>query len=232
MQLIVDSLPRLMDGMWITAQITFFSILLGGVLAVASGLGMLSKRRPVRFVSRGYVELFRGFPVLVLLFVMVFSLPTMLGFQAAGMAKWLGVVALGLNIGAYEAEVVRGAVQSVPVGQTEAAVALNLSPTERMRRIIFPQALPIMIPPWGNLTIQLLKATALISLVSVRDVLFEANIIISREGPTAQAALYTGILVVYFILAQLLSWFTRWAERRAAIGGHGGGSAAIGGGGA
>ncbi len=222
MQLILDSLPQLLAGMWLTAQITVIAALLGAVLAVTSGLGMLSERTPVRAVSRFYVELFRGFPVLVLLFFLVFGLPQLLGFQSGGgLNKWLGVLALGLNIGAYEAEVVRGAVQSVPRGQTEAAIALNLSPTERMRRVIFPQALPIIIPPWGNLTIQLLKASALVSLVSVRDVLFEAGIVINTAGPSAAAPLYTAILVAFFFLAQLISWFTRWAERRAAIGAGG-----------
>lgn len=218
MRLIIDSLPRLLDGVWFTAQITVLAALLGAVLAIVFGLGMLSERRLVRATARSYVELFRGFPVLVLMFFLVFAAPGLLNFQASGLQRWLAIVALALNIGAYEAEVVRGGIQAVPRGQREAAVALNFSPYQRMRRIIFPQAIPIMIPPWGNLTIQLLKATALVSLVSVRDVLFEANIIINREGPSSAAVLYTAILFVYFILAQLIAWFMRWAERRASAG--------------
>lgn len=223
MSVIIDSLPRLWDGTLLTIQVTVVSAVLGAVFAVLSGLGMLSSRRPVRAVSRTYTEIFRGFPVLVLMFWLVFSAPQILQFQVSGLNKWLAVVALALNIGAYEAEVVRGGIQSVPRGQREAAVALNFSPYERMRRIIFPQAIPIMIPPWGNLTIQLLKATALVSLVSVRDVLFEANIIINREGPSAAAPLFTGILIIYFVLAQLIAWFMSWAERRASAGMRAGG---------
>lgn len=223
MRLIIDSFPRLWDGILLTAQVTVLAAILGAILAVTFGLGMLSSRRPVRAVSRTYTEIFRGFPVLVLMFWMVFSAPQLVGFQVAGIQKWLAIVALALNIGAYEAEVVRGGVQSVPRGQREAAVALNFSPYERMRRVIFPQAIPIMIPPWGNLTIQLLKATALVSLVSVRDVLFEARIIINTQGPSAAAPLYTGILVAYFIMAQLIAWFMSWAERRASAGMRAGG---------
>lgn len=217
MDLIIDSIPRLVTGIWVTILVTLAAALAGAVFAIAAGLGMLSKRGWVRTVSRTYVELFRGFPVLVLMFWFVFSAPQLLGFQAAGLNLWLAIVALALNIGAYEAEVVRGGILSVPRGQREAAIALNFSPTERMRRIIFPQAVPLMIPPWGNLTIQLLKASALVSLVSVRDVLFEADVIVNRAGPSSAAVLFTAILVVYFILAQLIALFVEWAERATSI---------------
>lgn len=220
MQLILDSLPRLLDGTLVTVQVTVAAAIIGGVFAVLSGIGMLSERRSVRAISRAYVEIFRGFPVLVLMFWFVFSAPQLLAFQASGLNLWLAILALALNIGAYEAEVVRGGIQAVPRGQREAAVALNFSPYQRMRRIIFPQAIPIMIPPWGNLTIQLLKASALVSLVSVRDVLFEADIIVNNRGPSAAAPLFTGILVVYFVLAQLIALFMQWAEHKAAIGGR------------
>lgn len=218
MSLILQSLPRLLDGMWVTAQITLYAAVLGAVLAVASGLGMLSRRAAVRSVARTYVEMFRGFPVLVLMFWFVFAAPTLLDFSPRGLQYWLAILALGLNIGAYEAEVVRGGIQSVPKGQREAAVALNFSPFERMRRIVFPQAIPIMIPPWGNLTIQLLKASALVSLVGVRDVVFEAQIVVNTQGPSAAPPLFTAILVAYFILAQLIAWFMSWAERRSSAG--------------
>lgn len=218
MELIINSLPVLLEGLWVTVQVTVLAALLGAVFAIVAGLGMLSERLLVRTLSRTYVELFRGFPVLVLMFWFVFSAPQLLGFQAAGLAKTLAILALALNIGAYEAEVVRGGIQAVPRGQREAAIALNLGPYDRMRRIIFPQAIPIMIPPWGNLTIQLLKASALVSLVSVRDVLFVSDLIVNREGPSSAAVLFTAVLVAYFILAQLIALFVQWAERRASVG--------------
>jgi polar amino acid transport system permease protein len=217
-ELVLDSLPRLLDGLWITVQVTVLAALLGAVLAVLSGVGMLSERAVPRAAARTYVELFRGFPVLVLMFWFVFSVPQLLDFPASGLQRRLAILALALNIGAYEAEVVRGAIQAVPVGQTEASIALNFSPFQRMRRVIFPQAVPMMIPPWGNLTIQLLKASALVSLVSVRDVLFEGQIIINREGPAAAGPIFGGILVMYFVLAQLIAWFMRWAERKSSVG--------------
>lgn len=223
MQLILDSMPNLLVGLWVTVQVTVAAAAIGAVLAIVFGLGMLSERTWIRVVARAYVEAFRGFPVLVLMFWFVFSAPQLLGFQAAGLAKWLAIVALALNIGAYEAEVVRGGIRAVPKGQREAAIALNFSPFDRMRRVIFPQAIPVMIPPWGNLTIQLLKATALVSLVSVRDVVFISDLIVNREGPSSAAVLFTAILVVYFVLAQLIALFVGWAERRASIGIRGAG---------
>jgi polar amino acid transport system permease protein len=131
-----------------------------------------------------------------------------------------GILALGLNMGAYGAEIVRGAIQSVPKGQYEAAVALNLSDRDRLRDIILPQAVPIILPPYGNLTIEVLKGTALVSLITLSDLAFEtqkirANNVIS-EDPVPLPILYLNTLVIYLILAQVIAYFFKLAERRSA----------------
>ena len=113
-----------------------------------------------------------------------------------------GFLAVGLNLGAYGAELVRGSIQSVARGQYEAALALNMSPYKRMVRIIFPQALLIMLPPWGNLLIELLKGTALVSLISVTDLMFEAKQI---NGSTFLSAESFGTaLIIYYLMARLV----------------------------
>src|SRR5690554_1962148 len=161
---------------------------------------MLSRRPVVRSVSRVYMEVFRGVSALVLMFWMVFSLPLLTPIELSTFTG--AVIALALNIGAYEAEIVRGGVQSVPKGQWEAATALNLSPTKRLRRVILPQAVAIMIPPWGTMTIHLLKASALVSLVQVVDLTYTVTQLRTLD-PGDTVPLFTGLLIIYFVLAQI-----------------------------
>ena len=123
-----------------------------------------------------------------------------------------GFLSVGLNVGAYGAEIVRGAIRSVPKGQWEAAYALSMSPAKRMQRIIMPQALTLMLPPWGNLFIELLKGTALVALISVPDLMFEAKQINASTFLSAQA--FGTALIIYYILARfLVTPFMRWLER-------------------
>jgi polar amino acid transport system permease protein len=113
-----------------------------------------------------------------------------------------GFVAVGMNLGAYGAEVVRGAIQSVPRGQYEASIALSMSPLDRMRRIILPQAILIMLPPWGNLMIELLKGTALVALISVADLMFQARQINGSTFLSIEA--FGSALVIYYIMARFV----------------------------
>lgn len=221
MDLIVESMPRLLQAAQVTLQLLAGAVALGFVMAVLSGLGRLSRRRAVRAVAGTYIEVFRGTSVLIQLFWFYYALPH-LGFALGGpWARWFslgevtaGIVALGLNIGAYGGEVVRGAIQAVPKGQTEAAIALNMSPTHRMRRVIFPQALVRMIPPFGNNIIEVLKGTALVSLIALADLTFTAQQIRFRTGETE--LIFGTILVMYFVLAYVVTIGMRWLERRTA----------------
>ena len=122
-----------------------------------------------------------------------------------------GVVTLGLNMGAYGSEVVRGAVKAVPQGQAEVAIALNVTSFQRMRYVIFPQAVVTM-PPYGNLLIELLKARALVSLITLSDITFEAQKL-RTSGAASTAMLFSITLVLYFIIAQAIAAAVRLAER-------------------
>ena len=126
-----------------------------------------------------------------------------------------GVVAIGLNFGAYGAEIVRGGILAVPKGQWEGAHALNFSSAKRMRRIIIPQIFPIILPPAANLTVELLKATALVALVTVVDLTFEAKQINSITWLSAQC-FGTALLIYYIISRFFLVPFLRWLEVLAA----------------
>jgi polar amino acid transport system permease protein len=200
----------LFKGAWITVQLMIYSAALAAAVAFGIGMARTSRLWIVRFLSGVYVEIFRGTSALVLMFWLFFALP-LLGWQLAGL--WAGTLALGLSYGAYGSEVVRGALQSVPAAQREAAVALNFTPWQRMRKVLLPQAVPEMMPPFNNLLIELLKGTALASLLSIGELTFEAKLARLSTGESAQV--YGIILVMYFVIAFLVTRVMRWLERRA-----------------
>ena len=150
---ILGYLPLLLEGAWLTLQITAGAAVLGLICAFASGLAAVSGSRAARAVSIVYVEFFRGTSALVQLFWLFFALP-LIGIRFEPIAA--GMVALGLNIGSYGSEVVRGAIKAIPKAQYEATVALNMTAYRRMRSVILPQAVVSMLPPFGNLLICLL----------------------------------------------------------------------------
>jgi len=190
---------RLANGAVVTAEQTVLAALLAVAIAVVMGLMRLSGNFAVRGLSTVYIEIFRGTSLLVQLYWIFFVLP-LFGLSLEKFTA--GFVAVGMNLGAYGAEVVRGAIQSVPRGQYEAALALNMSPMTRMRRIIFPQAILIMLPPWGNLFIELLKGTALVALISVTDLMFAAKQI---NGSTFLSIESFGTaLIIYYVIARIL----------------------------
>jgi len=205
---------RFVDGAIVTVQQSILATILAIAVAAAMGLMRLSPAAPVRVAATVYIEFFRGTSLLVQLYWIFFVLPL---FGVTFDKFTAGFVAVGMNLGAYGAEVVRGAIQSVPRGQYEAALALNMSPYKRMTRIILPQALLIMLPPWGNLLIELLKGTALVSLISVADLMFEAKQI---NGVTYLSAESFGTaLIIYYLMARLVvapgmrAFETAWARK-------------------
>lgn len=210
---------NLLVGTWVTVQVLLGSIALGAFMSLIMGVARLSTRRWIRQGALVYIEFARGISAIILLFWTFFALPILFGMGS--MPPMLaGILALGLNMGAYGAEIVRGAIQSVPKGQTEATIALNMTDQQRLRYVVLPQAIPIILPPFGNLTIEILKGTALVSLITLSDLAFEAqkiriNNVISSD-PVATPILYLNVLVIYLILAQVLARAFRYAEARSA----------------
>lgn len=201
----------LLEGTLFTIVIALGGAALGLVVGFAAGLARTSESKALRAIGFLYVEIFRGAPVLVLAFWFIYALPA-LGWQLVPM--WAGMLAVGLNIAAYAAEVVRGAIRAVPVGQTEAAIALNLSRAQRNRRVIIPQALVAMIPPFSNNLIELMKATAVVSVVAIPELTFSAQLI--RIGTGNTAAVFGGLLIGYGVIAVLFTVVMRTVERRSA----------------
>lgn len=204
----------LLQGAWVTVQLTVYSTVLGAVFAFAFGVGKLSDHWLLKGISISFIEVFRGTSLLVQLFWLYFALP-ILG-QAIGIDLRLpplvaGTLALSLNIGAYGAEVVRGAIQAVPRDQHEAAKALDFTPRQTLWRICIPQAVPEMMPSFGNLAVQNLKDTALVSLISLGDLAFRAEQI--RNFTQDSTTIYTILLFMYFGMALVLTAIMKLLER-------------------
>jgi polar amino acid transport system permease protein len=202
----------LLRGLGITVVVTILGSIVAVLTAFVAGLGRLSEHRALRWPAAVFVEVFRGTSMLVQMFWFFYALP-FFGIQLTPLAA--AVLTLGLNEGAYAAEIVRGAIKSRDAGQNEAGIALGMGKALRMRRVLIPQSIPAMLPPFGNVVIDLLKNTSLVSLVTVGDLTFQAQSVRNTTGQTA--AVFLTLLVVYFILSSVLSLLIKWLERRFAV---------------
>ena len=210
-QQLVDAAPLFFRGVGVTVQYTIMGALGAFVLAFVFGLMALSPWVAIRGLARTIVEFFRGTSLLVQLLWLYYALP-LVGFQLTEMAA--ATLGLALNFGAYGSEIVRGAIVSVPKAQWEATVALSLSPIQRMRRVILPQAIPEMLPPFGNLLVQMLKGSSLLYLISVTELTFEVQELRKDIGSLPAFGI---ALVVYFLMAQAFLVLMRWWEQRASV---------------
>ncbi|PTQ55822.1 MAG: amino acid ABC transporter, permease protein [Candidatus Carbobacillus altaicus] len=214
LETLISLLPTLMKGLVVTLEVFLLGSVVAAVLAFIAGLMRLSKFRIVRFLAAFYVEFFRGTSLLIQLFWIFYVLP-FFGLDLSALTA--GVLALGLNYGAYGSEVVRSAILSVPRGQTEAAIALNMSPVLRFRRIILPQAWPLMIPPFGNLLIELLKGTSLVSLITLSDLTFQAMSLRTTVSKL-EIPIFALLLIIYFVIAYAVTLLMRALEKKATVG--------------
>lgn len=206
----LEAWPRFQEGIVTTIYLTLGGATLGFAMALVLGVAAGSRLMVIRGVSRTIVEFFRGTSLLVQLFWLFFVLP-LLGYELDPL--FCGILALGLNYGAYAAEVVRGSLASVPTPQKEAAVALNFSPWHRMSKVVFPQAWVQMIPPLNNLLVQLLKGSALASFILLQDLTFHIGELRRVTGDTVFAF---GVgLILYFVIAYVLTLFMNLLEVRA-----------------
>lgn len=204
-----DLLPQLLQGAAVTVQLTILASVVAIVLALVSGLARLSPNRLIRAIAGVYVEVFRGTSAVVQIFFFFFVLP-LAGISMSAFVT--GVIALGINVGAYGSEVVRAAIVNVDRGQRDAAVALNLTRAATMRLIVLPQAVVAMLPPFGNLLIELLKGTSLVSLITLTELTFAGKLLLRTEGRRDE--IYVLVLVIYFLLALPITWSVRALERR------------------
>jgi polar amino acid transport system permease protein len=208
-----EFLPGLLEGALVTIEITIGGAILAVIMAFIAAIAKMYGARPVRWLAVAYIEVFRGTSALVQLFWLFFVLPH---FGITLDPLTVAILALGLNVGAYGAEVVRGAIGAVHRGQWEACTALNMTRMTALRRIIVPQAFVRMIPPWGNLFIELLKATSLVSLITIGDLAFKAQQMNQTTFRTLE--IFSIVLVFYLAIASIITVAMRALEERAAAG--------------
>ena len=206
-----ELLPLLWDGTLVTLQITVFGSLLAVVVALVAALGKLSRWPGVKWLAIGFIELLRGTSLLVQLFWLFYVLP-LPPFNITLTPYVVAIIGLGLHIGAYGAEILRGAILAVPKGQTEAALSLNISPLQCFTHVVLPQAIFHASPPGTNLLIELLKNTSLVSLITLSDLTFRAGQLDQLTGNTLQIMGLT--LLFYFVMAQILVAVMRLVDRR------------------
>ena len=205
----------LLRGALVTVEITACALALGCVLGLLIGIGRLNpQRRWIYGACTAYVAAIRGTPLLVQLFILFFGLPH---FGILLPAFVCGVLGLGVYSGAYVSEIVRGSIQSIDKGQTMAALSLGMTPAQAMRQIVLPQAVVRMIPPLGNEFIALIKNSALVSLLTIHDVMHEGQKIISVSYRSLEV--YLAIAVVYFVLTGTMTLVLRHFEQRLRQGG-------------
>lgn len=207
---ILDVFPVLLKGVSVTIQVLVLSAIFSYLIAFIAGFGRLSKNVLVRKFTGFYIEIFRGTSLIVQLFWFYYAIPMLFNVQV-GSELMAGVLAISLNYGAYMSEIVRGSIIAVDKGQREAATALNMTRFQQMRLVILPQAVRMMLPEFGNYLIQILKATSLVSLIGMTDILYHGNMLRSTNIAMAPT-IYLLILVFYFILALPLIFLTRKAE--------------------
>lgn len=203
-----EILPALLAGTFQTVVISVLASTLALVLAFFAALARISAWRTSRILSAIYIEFFRGTSLIVQLFWLFFVLPQF-GVSLAPLT--VAVLGIALNYGAYGAEVIRGAILGVPSGQREAAEAIGLSKVQTMLLVVLPQAAIIAIPSWGNLLIQLIKATSITSLITISELTFRAYQLNQLTFRTGQ--IFGVVLVIYYLLSSLVVFGTRSLER-------------------
>ena len=202
----------LLKGLGVSVSISLLSIVVGTVLGVFVGLALVYGFRPFKWVVRGYTDFIRGTPVLVLVLASYYVLSTIgidLGpFQA-------GVLALAVFCSSHVGELVRGALQSIPKGQTEAAKAIGLTFAQTFAYVLAPQALRQALPAWVNTAAEMVKASTLLSIIGVSELLLRTQELISRTFMSLEFYFFAGFL--YFVINYGIERFGRYVERKTAV---------------
>ncbi|TKW68203.1 MAG: amino acid ABC transporter permease [Paracoccus denitrificans] len=209
--LIKQVFPFFLEAAWVTIQLSILTTLLGLILGALVTSARLSRSGMLRFLGAAYVSVIRGTPALIQLFLLYFGGPQ-IGIQLS--AFWAGVIGLGVNIGAYMAETMRGAIISVDKGQTEAARAIGLSRWQTMRQVVLPQAMRMMIRPLGVNINALIKGTALVAPISVVELTYTAQRYIGSTYRPFEMFLLAGVLylIIIFAVSRLIGWLDRRAQ--------------------
>jgi len=207
--LIVESIPFLLRGAVYTVQVSVLAIAFGLVLGWLFGLAAVSGVGILRAITWAYVQFIRGTPLLVQIFLIYFGLPVV-GLDLP--AYWSGVIALGLNSGGFQAEIVRAGIESIERGQTEAARSIGMSRFQTLVFILVPQTVRRVIPPLTNELITVVKSSSLLSAIAALELTHAGQLIIARTF--APFEIYATVALIYLVMVGLLSRVSTLLERR------------------
>jgi len=209
-QAAIDSIPFLAKGIPYTLMISFGGLVIGFLLGIFFGLLSINKHWYFRWPATAYIEIFRGTPILVQVLFIFYGLPDLVGGPIDPLIA--GIAAIALNSGAYISEVVRGGVQSIDRGQTEAGLSLGLSRTQSFWSIVWPQAFRRMIPPLGNQAIVSIKDTSLFSVIGVGELVRQGQVYIANTFTAFEV--YFVVALMYLAITLSLSMVLRYLEKR------------------
>jgi polar amino acid transport system permease protein len=215
---LVEFLPQLLEGTWITVQLTVVSMAVALAIGLVVALMRLSGGRLLRLPAAAFVEFVRGTPLLLQIFYIYYVLPTIPGLELRLDPFPAGVISLSLNYGAYLSEVYRAGIQAVPWGQREAAVSTGMSGAAVMRHVVLPQAIRIVIPPVGNYFISLFKDSALTAIITIPELLRVGNLLAAATFRHFQV--YTMVALIYLAISYPASLAVQYLERRLRVGPH------------
>ena len=210
LSLIASSFPLLLRGAGLTLEITSLSVGIGLLLGLLLSLLQLSKSPFLSIPAKVYVDFIRGTPLLIQIFIIYFALPNIVGHRIDPYVA--AVAACSLNSGAYIAEIFRGGIQSISLGQYRAGLSLGMTNTQTMRYIILPQAFKRIIPPMGNEFIAMLKDSSLVSVIGFEELTRSGQLIIAETYGTLE--IWTCVAILYLVMTLTISRFISWLEKR------------------
>jgi len=208
----IESFPILMKGLGVTLFLTLIAMILGTILGVFLALGKIYGNKYFRWLSTGYIAVLRGTPLLAQLFILYFGLPPY-GIKLSAIT--VALIGFTLNSGAYQAEYLRGSIQSIGSGQIKSAYSIGMTKWQGIFYIILPQAFRRVIPAWTNEFIYLLKYTSLAYMIGAPELMGNAKFIASRNYEFFKV--YLIVALIYFIIVMILTEFFGWVERKVKI---------------
>ncbi|GIN41810.1 MULTISPECIES: amino acid ABC transporter permease [Heyndrickxia] len=212
MDLVIDNFSFLLKGAYYTLLITVVSMFFGLIIGLLTAIARIKGNRVLRMIARAYVSIIRGTPPLVQIVIVYYGLVDY-GIELDALTA--AYIALSINIGAYVSEAFRGAIQSVPNGQTEAALATGMTAGQAMRRIVIPQAIRYAIPPLGNTFIGMLKETSLVSVIAVTELMRSAQLLVAQYY--AYMPFYLAIGIMYWVMSTFFSFILNKIEKRLSV---------------
>ncbi|MFJ8260488.1 amino acid ABC transporter permease [Rummeliibacillus sp. NPDC094406] len=212
MDLVIENIPFLLKGAYYTLLITVVSMFFGLIIGLLAAIARIKGNRFLRNIARVYVSIIRGTPPLVQLVIVYYGLVDY-GIELGPLTA--AYIALSINIGAYVSEAFRGAIQSVPKGQLEAALATGMTEKQAMRRIIIPQAIRYAIPPLGNTFVGMLKETSLVSVIAVTELMRSAQLLVAQYY--VYMPFYLSIGIMYWVMSTIFTFILNKIEKRLSV---------------